>query len=94
MNTNRLTLTPENAIPVNKNSTVVVNSTNFKYALAQLSNGVSLGDTGWVTGKTVLTLDEKTTHIAFNIANLDNSDLTKEDISLDDIMVYSDAPHD
>lgn len=87
-NTNRLTLTPENAIPVNKNSTIVVNSTNFKYGLAQLSNGVSLGDMGWVTGKTVLTLDEKTTHIAFNIANLDNSDLTKEDISLDDIMVY------
>ena len=88
----RVTLKPENAIPVRPNEKITCKSDKYNFGVAQLSNGTSLGDTGWVQNSITITTGPNTTHIAFNISKgstpAGNEVFSPDEIMPGDIMLY------
>lgn len=95
----RLTLSPEQAIPMAPNTVITCKSEKFNFAIAELNNGVSLGDTGWQQGTVTITTKPQTTHVAFNISKGDapagTEQITTDDLLPGDIMLcYGDESID
>lgn len=88
----RLTLAPENSIPIRPNTVITCKSDKFNFGVAELNNGVSLGDTGWQQKSVTFTTKPETTHIAFNLSKGDTpagtEKITVDDLLPGDIMLY------
>lgn len=84
----RVTLSPEKGIPIKSNSTITCKSDKFNFAIAELNNGITLGDTGWQQDCITITTKAETTHITFNIKLNGDKEIKPEDILPGDIMLY------
>ena len=84
----RVTLSPEKGIPIKSNSTITCKSDKFHFAIAELNNGITLGDTGWQQDSITITTKAETTHITFNIKLSGDKEIKPQDILPGDIMLY------